>query len=88
VIHVILMAFRSIVAVHGLDGHWKNSWTADNQVFWLKDLLPHDVPNARIFSYGYDSRTWASSPVSQQYLWDHGMSLVADLTFHRESTKV
>jgi hypothetical protein len=56
--------------VHGLNGHCEKTWTADNGVNWLRDLLPHDLPNARIFSWGYDANTHSSSRVSCQYLFD------------------
>ncbi|ERF76311.1 hypothetical protein EPUS_04169 [Endocarpon pusillum Z07020] len=75
-----------IVAVHGLDGHWKKTWTTESDVFWLQDLLPRVIPNARILSYGYDSRTHGSSPVSEQYIWQHATALVSDLTLLREET--
>ncbi|KAH0611238.1 uncharacterized protein H6S33_011665 [Morchella sextelata] len=74
-----------IVAIHGLNGHRERSWTADNGVNWLKDLLPEKSPNARIFSYGYDSRT--HGPVSEQHLHDHGVALVSDLSLVRRSTQ-
>lgn len=54
----------SIIAVHGLDGTWNKTWTAENGVFWLRDLIPQLIPDARVFSYGYDSRTRASSSIS------------------------
>jgi hypothetical protein len=34
----------SVVAVHGLNGHSEKTWTADNGVNWLRDLLPEDFP--------------------------------------------
>ncbi|OGE56876.1 hypothetical protein PENARI_c002G02290 [Penicillium arizonense] len=42
-----------LVAVHGLGGHRERSWTAANGVNWLRDLLPVDIPNARVVSWGY-----------------------------------
>ncbi|CAN9148983.1 unnamed protein product [Alternaria alternata] len=53
-----------IVAVHGLNGHCEKTWTAGNSidsVNWLRDLLPHDLPNARILSWGYDANTHSGS---------------------------
>lgn len=48
------------VALHGLNGHYSNTWTATSpvdgrQVNWLKDLLPGVFPNARVMSFGYNS---------------------------------
>ncbi|KAI2488241.1 hypothetical protein Ptr902_02374 [Pyrenophora tritici-repentis] len=43
-----------IVAVHSLNGHCEKMWTAGSgvdsvdSVNWLRDLLPQDLPNARI----------------------------------------
>ena len=47
---------HSIVAVHGLDGKREKSWTAMNGVNWLRDLLPFDIPQARIFTWGYEAK--------------------------------
>ncbi|KAK4206917.1 P-loop containing nucleoside triphosphate hydrolase protein [Rhypophila decipiens] len=65
-----------IVAVHGLDGHWKNSWTAENGLFWLQDLLPLVLPNPRIFSFGHDSRTRGADKPLTQDIPDHAKDLV------------
>ncbi|KAL8874707.1 MAG: hypothetical protein Q9198_006844 [Flavoplaca austrocitrina] len=50
-----------IVAVHGLGGDWDGTWTGEANKNWLRDFLPqqlqHERIAARIFSFGYDSRT-------------------------------
>lgn len=79
---------RSIVAIHGLNGHREKTWTADNGVHWLRDLLPKDLPTVRILTWGYDANTHASDRVSCQYLYDHALDLVADLTRKRTLTEV
>ncbi|CAI9635625.1 unnamed protein product [Alternaria burnsii] len=79
-----------IVAVHGLNGHCEKTWTAGNSidsVNWLRDLLPHDLPNARILSWGYDANTHSGSRVSCQYLFDHARTLVSDLCLERQITE-
>ncbi|RYO00079.1 hypothetical protein AA0121_g13434 [Alternaria tenuissima] len=76
-----------IVAVHGLNGHCEKTWTADNGVNWLRNLLPHDLPDARIFSWGYDANTHSSSHMSSQYLYGHGINLVTDLSLERRVTQ-
>ncbi|KAI6080132.1 hypothetical protein F4821DRAFT_266190, partial [Hypoxylon rubiginosum] len=75
-----------IVAIHGLNGHREKTWTADNGMHWLRDLLPEDLPNVRILAWGYDANTHASGRVSCQYLYDHALDLVADLTRKRTLT--
>ena len=56
----------SIVALHGLNGHREKTWTFEGKgkskdVLWLRDLLPPIIPNARIWTWGYDSRTRSKS---------------------------
>jgi hypothetical protein len=55
-------SFVDIFAVHGLGGHYEDTWTwtpanpkSDTPCNWLKDLLPAEIPNARIMSFGYNS---------------------------------
>jgi hypothetical protein len=50
------LTWSSIVAVHGLNGSGRKTWT-DKQTgsFWLEDLLPGSVPAARIMTFAYDS---------------------------------
>jgi hypothetical protein len=46
----------SIVAVHGLNGTAKKTWTDKNSgKFWLEDFLPEALPQSRIMTFGYDS---------------------------------
>lgn len=51
----------SIVAVHGLSplkdpNHAEDTWTAKaSRKMWLRDFLPHKIPNARIMLFGYNS---------------------------------
>ncbi|KAJ5603985.1 hypothetical protein N7537_006941, partial [Penicillium hordei] len=50
-----------IVAVHGLGGHLFRTWTHESQCCWLRDLLPVDIPDARIMTFGYDANVIGSS---------------------------
>jgi hypothetical protein len=59
-----------IVAVHGLGGHYQTTWTwfptnpnTSSPCNWLEDLLPHEFPNARIMSFGYNSAVVHSKSV-------------------------
>ncbi|KAF8247235.1 hypothetical protein K440DRAFT_551663 [Wilcoxina mikolae CBS 423.85] len=87
----------SIIAIHGLNGHAYETWTAttdqnpqtaalvpnttptsspssplplpnpndNNRTLWLRDLLPKEVPNTRIFTFGYDARVAGTKSVSR-----------------------
>jgi hypothetical protein len=79
----------SIVAVHGLNGHREKSWTDDQSgVLWLRDLLPHQLPNVRVLTFGYDADTLRLSGVSQLSLNDHATSLVEELVRCRSDPQV
>ena len=49
------------MAVHGLGGHWDETWTGKANRNWLRDFLPRQLRDAgitaRIMSFGYDSHT-------------------------------
>ncbi|CZR66003.1 uncharacterized protein PAC_15903 [Phialocephala subalpina] len=47
-----------IVAIHGLMGNLRTTWESDDGVLWLRDLLPKDLPRARVFSYGYNAEVF------------------------------
>ncbi|EXM13252.1 hypothetical protein FOTG_18293 [Fusarium oxysporum f. sp. vasinfectum 25433] len=75
-----------IVAIHGLNGHREKTWTAEDGIHWLRDLLPDDAPRARILSWGYDANTHAASGTSSLFLYDHARTLVSDLSRKRKLT--
>ena len=79
---------HSIVAVHGLDGHCESTWTAENGVLWLETLLPEDIPEARVYTYGYDSRTHSRDEMSRETFYGHPQDLLNALTLERRTTKV
>jgi hypothetical protein len=77
-IHLAYLHLKSIIAVHGLDGHRDQSWTADsNKKMWLKDFLPLDIPNARIFTYGYNASTHGNPGI--EFLDQHAEGFVDHL---------
>jgi hypothetical protein len=77
----------SIVAVHGLNGHRINTWTATNGVCWLRDknMLPAQFPTARILTYGYAAYTHTDGPnqVQHETLYGHGQGLLQKLALKR-----
>ena len=62
------------------------TWETDGKN-WLKDFLPKKVPNARIYTFGYDARTHGTS-LSANYLFDHATALISDLVLERKMTDV
>ncbi|KAH6634743.1 hypothetical protein B0J18DRAFT_406351 [Chaetomium sp. MPI-SDFR-AT-0129] len=76
-----------IVAVHGLGGHWKNTWTGDDGAIWLRDRLPDLLAEsniaARIRSFGYDSAIVLSRSVGD--LPTAGRSLLMRLRGFRKT---
>ena len=78
-----LIETASIVAVHGLGGHWKYTWTHRCRKFWLRDFLPSQVPTARIMSYGYNSQTAFSKAVTD--INDQAAMLLDRLDGERQS---
>ncbi|KAI1822903.1 hypothetical protein F4861DRAFT_540518 [Xylaria intraflava] len=79
-------ASLDIVAVHGLNGHRDMTWTAANGVHWLRDLLPKDLSSIRVLTWGYDANTHSRNGLSCQYLYDHALELVSELTRKRTLT--
>jgi hypothetical protein len=45
----------SIVAVTGLAGHPLHSWQRKPEENWLRDYLPDDFKNCKVWTYGYDT---------------------------------
>ena len=51
-------------------------------MIWLRDLLPKRIARARVWTWGYDSRTHTRSHrdhLTTKTLYDHGRELVFDL---------
>ena len=76
--------WNSIVAIHGLDGHREKTWTAANDTLWLRDLLPADLPNARVLSYGYDADTRSNECVSTNTIYRHAEKFMQELSRKRK----
>ncbi|KAI1183777.1 hypothetical protein F5B17DRAFT_110946 [Nemania serpens] len=78
-----------IVFVHGLNGHWEDTWRHPSEsVPWPQAFLPVSVPNARIMTYGYDSKVvdWSSflGKVSVYGVQQHSHTLLETLASHRQ----
>lgn len=75
-----------IVAIHGLNGHYQDTWTDEKTgCNWLSDpsCLPKDVPHARILSYSYNSMTYFSR--SNTDVRDFASTLLAALRAKRRT---
>ena len=55
------------MAIHGLGGDAFATWTHPNKTLWLRDLLPHDLKNARIMTYGYDVGIFGKAKTSRTF---------------------
>jgi hypothetical protein len=74
--------------VHGLTGGRKSTWTDKRTgTFWPKDLLKRDIPNARIITFGYDSKVVKFRSVSQNRVADHGRDLLIGLSRLRQKSR-
>ncbi|OCK79674.1 hypothetical protein K432DRAFT_354452 [Lepidopterella palustris CBS 459.81] len=72
-----------IVAVHGLNGDSKNTWTnSKTNAFWLQDFLPQDLPNARVMTFGYNASAAFGNTTAD--IIDHAKSLLSSLVDKRE----
>ncbi|VTT69035.1 unnamed protein product [Fusarium fujikuroi] len=69
-----------ITAVHGLNGKAFKTWTQDGKL-WLADFLPLEIPYARIFTFGYDSRVAFTGSASR--VDDHARNLLERLMAKR-----
>ncbi len=78
-------AVANVVLIHGLFGHPWKTW-ADESVktaekpFWPKTFLPAAIPNARIYTFGYDadvSRFMSAAGLNT--VSQHGTNLLSNL---------
>ncbi|KAF8543181.1 hypothetical protein BDD12DRAFT_874965 [Trichophaea hybrida] len=80
-------AVADVIAVTGLAGHAFGSWrNRETNKMWLKDLLPHDVQNIRIMSYGYNSSLLGDGKADNRLL-DHQRLFIQDIENARSSVK-
>ena len=76
-----------IIFLHGLTGRPDRTFLDDKtQTYWPVHLLPQDIPNARILSFGYDADVAKFlGPVGQNTLEDHASDLLNDLARIRDN---
>lgn len=75
-----------VIALHGLNGDCKRTWTHEaTGTLWLRDLLPIDLPGARIYTYGYDSQIFANTLMT---INDFARDLLAVIAQARNSEEV
>ncbi|KAI0423014.1 Alpha/Beta hydrolase protein [Xylaria grammica] len=76
-----------IVAVHGLNGHYMDTFTDKSwfapATMWLKDLLPEKIPGCRVMSFEYDASVNSMSVANVR---DSARSLLEHLRDKREDT--
>ncbi|KAK3331189.1 ribonuclease-like protein p/mrp subunit [Apodospora peruviana] len=80
----------NIVAVHGLGGDARRTWTAkERKVSWLDDpeFLPRFLPRARILTWGYNSSfsSLTGDAPSKEHIHHHAHTLVASLAADRRA---
>ncbi|KAM7213043.1 hypothetical protein V8F06_011597 [Rhypophila decipiens] len=77
-----------IVFIHGLTGNSYNTWIhRESGLHWPRDLVKHDIPNARVLSWGYDADVasfWGHASSNQ--LGEHARNLLGDLARLRVET--
>lgn len=71
-----------------MNGHRETTWTAENGVLWLRDLLVGEVPAARILTYGYDANIRGKEQLTSQTLYDHAETFIAKFALFRKKTHV
>lgn len=67
--------------VHGLTGNRESTWSETRSgVVWPQDLLPKDMPKARIMTFGYDADVVRLIDIaSSNTIRDHGKALATEL---------
>jgi protein SERAC1 len=83
-----ILTLKSIVAVHGLNGDSVKTWTTNRtKKFWIgdADMLPTNLRNARILTFGYDAAVTALlGKTSSDRILQHAHTLVAELVADRQ----
>ncbi|KAK8024532.1 LipA and NB-ARC domain-containing protein [Apiospora rasikravindrae] len=80
---------ESIVFVHGLKGDRERTWTAPgSESSWLETLLPLEIPDCRILTYGYDSNPVSvGGVVSSNTIGNHARNFLNLLSSFRAQSQ-
>ncbi|KAL2810098.1 hypothetical protein BJX63DRAFT_403191 [Aspergillus granulosus] len=65
--------------------HAFNTWTHENGTCWPQDYLPQDIPNSRVFIYGYNSTVTDARTMSTASIKDHANTLLNLLDMERNA---
>ncbi|KAF1959884.1 hypothetical protein CC80DRAFT_405685, partial [Byssothecium circinans] len=69
-----------VILVHGLRGHPRKTWEATVSIYWPEEYLIPDIPQARVWAYGYDADVFGFfQPNNQSTISQHGQDLRAKL---------
>ncbi|KAL8928160.1 MAG: hypothetical protein Q9208_001870 [Pyrenodesmia sp. 3 TL-2023] len=73
-----------VIFVHGLFGHPEKTWSVEKEdgfLLWPKTLLPEVIPDAQVFTWGYDADIDGFlSSAGQSTIHQHAGSLLSDLS--------
>ncbi|KAE8441039.1 hypothetical protein EG329_006076 [Mollisiaceae sp. DMI_Dod_QoI] len=78
-----IVPLLDIVLVHGINGHYINTWKAADCTIWPVELLSEQLPEIRVMSYGY--RGTYNDTISVATSFDHGQSLLSLLIDKRKA---
>lgn len=78
-------ASLDIIFIHGLTGDSLRTWQHESGVYWPTDLLPQELPETRVLTFGYDAdvtnvevKKLFFGPVGQSTLRNHATTLVCE----------